>query len=461
MPSNVVTLSPLIQEKLQDFHAHNSHDAIQEKQANRLGEAIASSPLLASKMHQAIQQGFIKQIQQETNPNSTASYSADKKILRIQSYLLNDSSPNVVGNLIFVTAHEVRHSLDKLLEIEHKTQQMISAEAKKKDGIHDYTTAVLSHVKALRIAEAVAQIDGFNAVVDKIKQKNTQPTLNQIYEDASKPMQDFIDRKRNLLNTEKYDYVLKSNLELNPDMTMPESAKNIEGMGQNFFDKTGDFAYDYPDNYAAAVVLNAHRYENGAPINLNFDELNKMGIDEQSLKDALKNLINRSGSNISMPNIQDISPSKINQIQPVSHHHSPQSESSLASSYSFSPSISLQAQKLAAQCEEKLLAFCEKKGIYADNPQDFKNIAMALAAEGIKQDMHKIDQLDMDTQTVKVFILSYEPHAKLASVSANEVSNLPVQESMATIEQIEQQRMQQEQEKQQLQSQQQNYGRSL
>ena len=44
-----------------------------------------------------------------------------------------------------------------------------------------------------------------------------------------------------------------------------------------------------------------------------------------------------------------------------------------------------------------------------------------------------------------VFILSNKPHAKLASVSANEAVNIPVQQSIEKIQQIEQQKTQEQQ----------------
>lgn len=123
-------------------------------------------------------------------------------------------------------------------------------------------------------------------------------------------------------------------------------------------------------------------------------------------------------------------------------------------------SISPQAQKLYQQCEKKLISLCHEKGITADSPQDFKNIAMALTAKGVESQMTKVDKMDFG-QGDMLHILSYEPHLKMAAVAANEVANIPITESMAKIQQTEQQNIQLAQERQISQNQSQQRGMSL
>ena len=122
--------------------------------------------------------------------------------------------------------------------------------------------------------------------------------------------------------------------------------------------------------------------------------------------------------------------------------------------------ISPQAQQLYQQCEEKLIALCKEKNITADNPQDFKNIAMALTAKALEHQMTKVDKMDFGKGDM-LYILSNQPHAVLASVAANDVVNIPITESMAKIQQIEQQQTQLAQERQVSQSQSQQHGISL
>ena len=122
--------------------------------------------------------------------------------------------------------------------------------------------------------------------------------------------------------------------------------------------------------------------------------------------------------------------------------------------------ISPQAQKLYQQCEEKLIALCKEKGITADSPQDFKNIAMALTAKALEHQMTKVDKMDFGKGDM-LYILSNQPHAVLASVAANDVVNIPITESMAKIQQTEQQQIQFAQERQMAQNQSQQRGIGL
>ena len=85
---------------------------------------------------------------------------------------------------------------------------------------------------------------------------------------------------------------------------------------------------------------------------------------------------------------------------------------------------------------------------------------MAMTAQGIKNQMTKVDKMDFGEGTM-LHILSYEPHAKTASVSANDAVNVPMNESMAKIQQTEQQYAQLVQERQMSRNQSQNYGMSL
>lgn len=99
--------------------------------------------------------------------------------------------------------------------------------------------------------------------------------------------------------------------------------------------------------------------------------------------------------------------------------------------------VSAAAGRFARICEEKLIAYCTKHGITADSPQDFKNIAMALTAEGMANGMTRIGKLALDEHSV--YILSYEPQAKIASVVANDAVHIPCADSLSKIRQLEQQ----------------------
>ena len=102
-------------------------------------------------------------------------------------------------------------------------------------------------------------------------------------------------------------------------------------------------------------------------------------------------------------------------------------------------------QKLFMECEQKLMDYCQKKNYSTDNPDDFKNIAMALTANMRAERISKVDSLSIDVDNNwRVSVFSHEPDLRIASVFANEVAQIPARESMDKIQQIEQDRQQEE-----------------
>ena len=120
--------------------------------------------------------------------------------------------------------------------------------------------------------------------------------------------------------------------------------------------------------------------------------------------------------------------------------------------------ISPKHQQFVQQCEDKLVAICNERGITADSPQDFKNIAAAIATKGIiEQGMDKVEKATIDG--LNFYIGSYSPHTKIVSVNVHEAVHIPVHESMEKIQQLEQQTAQRTKEHQTTQEQ--NQGRSM
>lgn len=114
--------------------------------------------------------------------------------------------------------------------------------------------------------------------------------------------------------------------------------------------------------------------------------------------------------------------------------------------------LSPKAEKFFDQCKDKLINLCHEKGITADNEQDFTNIAMALTVKAMANKMTRIEKIDIDmADNLKIHILSREPHMILTSIEANEAVKIPAEQSIAKIQQIEQQFTQQEQQNQQQQ----------
>ena len=107
-----------------------------------------------------------------------------------------------------------------------------------------------------------------------------------------------------------------------------------------------------------------------------------------------------------------------------------------------SSSLSSHAQKLAQQCEDRLVEYCNEHKITATEPSDFKNISMALTNNAIKAGMSKVESLTIDDNW-KVSVFSHEPDLRYASVMATEAVKIPAERSVIDIQNLEQELAQQ------------------
>ncbi len=107
-----------------------------------------------------------------------------------------------------------------------------------------------------------------------------------------------------------------------------------------------------------------------------------------------------------------------------------------------SSSLSSRAQKLAQQCEDRLVEYCNEHKITATEPSDFKNISMALTNNAIKAGMSKVESLTIDDNW-KVSVFSHEPDLRYASVMATEAVKIPAERSIIDIQNSEQELAQQ------------------
>jgi hypothetical protein len=183
-----------------------------------------------------------------------------------------NSSPKVQGDLVFQIGHENQHAFNAWAPApegftnaaSQQFNQQIGAISASPNAVHDYSAALGSQLDADRCDEAVAEIGGWNALVSRVAvQAHGTPSLEQMYK-ASGYAKDFVAEIR---ATNTYSYQLKSNLTINPDMTLTASAQNVETMGQNYFDKNGqqtrlgDGHSDYRNSYATFYLSQIHANE--------------------------------------------------------------------------------------------------------------------------------------------------------------------------------------------------------
>lgn len=244
--------------------AFGGQPGVTQDQINNLQAVITASPALIDQINSAVAQGHLRQIMPLTNPNAGGEYAAQSKEMRLPLAALTTPSPGSkpfdAGEVAFVLGHELEHGFNHAATQQAYRDFHRDADLKAKETgtPRDYSTVAGTLIAANRDDEAGAEIAGWNAVVGMVKSTNPNPTLEDIYKKQPQRLRDFISQSGSYPN---YTYTLKPNLTLNPDLTLSDTAKNIEAMGQNFFDKVPKQTRlgalgnsDYANYYAAWAI---------------------------------------------------------------------------------------------------------------------------------------------------------------------------------------------------------------
>ncbi|MGH8082402.1 MAG: XVIPCD domain-containing protein [Lysobacter sp.] len=241
-------------------------------QVTNLQSVIDNSPALVAQINSAVTAGHLQHIVPLTNPNAGGEYDGQGKNMRLPLSILTSppagGAPFNGAEPTFVLGHELQHGFNHAATTQAYTDFRTQAGqvAQSPGPVHDYTAATAALIGANRRDEAGAEVAGFNAIVGMVKHTKPNPTLGDLYEASPFRMGDFIDRGGASPN---YTYTLKPNLTLNADQTLTATPHNIEGMGQNYFDKPprspGGLGHngnsDYANYYGAYAVGVAAQYE--------------------------------------------------------------------------------------------------------------------------------------------------------------------------------------------------------
>lgn len=304
VPAGAATLTAQAQAIVTAF---GSIPGVSPDQFNNLQAVITASPVLVGQINDAVAQGHLTRIVPLTNPNAGGEYNAKNREMRIPLGPLTTppAGPQQASQadanateMTFVLGHELQHGFNRVA-----TQQGYASfsSSVRQIALHDpsprdYTAPVAALLAQNRRDEAGAEIAGWNAVVSRIGSANPAPTLQDIYESNPARMADFIDVSGAAPTTV---HTLKPNLSMHQDMSMSATAANIEGMGQNYFDKlptqtrlgavgTSDYA-NYYGAYAVGVVAQIDRHYNapqagGSSPQIGFD-LSKLRLSEKLMEE--------------------------------------------------------------------------------------------------------------------------------------------------------------------------------
>lgn len=264
----------------------------------RVRNTIAGSDFLLKQLNEAIEKDELREFSILHGSHAGAEFKGSTNTLHISPVTIGAiaSKPFNAEELIFVVGHEIQHSanhvsrMQALAEFQSKATQISRSDS----PVHDYTSIIGDLIASNRRDEATAEIAGWNAAISSMKQLNPNLTLQNILEANPHRFQDFIDQIYSLSG--KVSYSMKANLSVSNDLMLEPSAKNIEAMGQNFFDKSskatniGDLGKSsYATYYAVSAIefciaqerANTRRFGPSAEMHI---DLRKLGLSEDQLE---------------------------------------------------------------------------------------------------------------------------------------------------------------------------------
>ncbi|HEY9133694.1 MAG TPA: XVIPCD domain-containing protein [Dyella sp.] len=253
------------------INAYGNDPSVGSDRAGTLRSVILASPVLTAEFNRSVADGHVRNIAPLTNPHAGGEYEFGTRTISLPATMFDRPAYGRydANEATFTLAHELQHSFNSTATRQAYTrfEDGLREVAKSSSRDHDYTAPIGNLIQAYRRDEAGAEVAGWNAMVSAASQQRGggTPTLKEIYQRHPGRMDDFIDVDRTRVPP---TYSLKPNLQVNPDMTMTASPHNLDGMGQNFFDKArpkGGLGQsgtaDYPNYYGAYAIGVAAQYE--------------------------------------------------------------------------------------------------------------------------------------------------------------------------------------------------------
>ncbi|MEQ7960786.1 hypothetical protein QT562_18375 [Xanthomonas citri pv. citri] len=99
------------------------------------------------------------------------------------------------NDLTFVLGHETQHAFNQtsMTSSYRQFDAAVTAIAKDNDPVNDYTLPIENLIKSAREDEAKAQISGWNALVDRVRQTNPAVDLNAMSRIGTSRVEDFVE----------------------------------------------------------------------------------------------------------------------------------------------------------------------------------------------------------------------------------------------------------------------------
>lgn len=296
---------------LKDFEARTQSDT--NKPGENLRHVLDNSPDLKERVLESVDKGQLKKFELlPANAHAGGSYDPTHKVMNLPQDKLDVAGKDkaAMAELIFVTGHEIQHSLNSSAYVKDAEKKFTDDAWKIANGPgpHDYTAAIKDKLQVNRKDEAEANLGGFNALASQVQKDKPGATLEDIYKANPFRMNDFIDvsgSRGHQTYTMKPDLVLDQGKDGKPIMHITATPQNVEAMGKHYFDKSpaearlgtngnqdykhyyGEGALGVVDAYEKAVTDHykaANPSYTGPEVRVNLHEL---GLDKNLLNPGL------------------------------------------------------------------------------------------------------------------------------------------------------------------------------
>jgi len=267
--------------------ANQQNQAVTQDMVTNLQATINSSPTLANEMKRAVttidsnyssdrqQHMLLENFAPLSGTVAGGTFNPANKTMSIPPATLGQSPSQFNGydatDLTFVLGHETQHAFNQVTMAGAYRQFDEAAKAIARDNnpINDYTLPIERLVESNRQDEAKAQISGWNALLDRVKQRTPGADLTSMMALRNSRIDDFVEPNPSSIRQAQ----AKPGLTFNTDGSLPMTPENIATQASYYFDKSpkgtpglspsqttsigfhGDS--DYPNYYGAGAVSRA------------------------------------------------------------------------------------------------------------------------------------------------------------------------------------------------------------
>ncbi|HAL22975.1 MAG TPA: hypothetical protein DCP40_09640 [Stenotrophomonas sp.] len=455
-------LSPQTEALIERFRQSSETDS---QSIDNLRSALERSPPLAQRLDEAIAAGHVRSFALlPSTVNAGGTYDGENKVINLAPSILASRGSDFSHDpyeLTFVLGHEIEHGFnhaDKMTAYSTFETSLGFAAS----GVRDYTAPISAMLNENRKDEAKANIGGWNALAGRVNDENPEASLVDMYR-ANRRAQDFIEHR-----SPPSVYVAKSNMEVNDDLSISITQRNIEGMAQNYFDKPGTQSRlghhansDYFNYYGAYLIERAIHHDRQHP-HLNDSRrmtinMGAVGLSERQLEENGINLGTASAtpypysdSSSSPPTLHHFDhtnstfvhvPIAVREAMPAEGHLrqvlcQPQPDSLV---------VPIEDRALHQQIREKVAELDAEHGRSFDASSERLSASLLVLAR--ENGLDRVDHVVLSQQTSTapaahgIFVVKGQlddPAALRASIATAAAAQRPVHESMERLVQVNQ-----------------------